>query len=82
MREYYLYPTKTNSNITFIISPQGSLYDGLLPLYPPETNAEHFTTEHSGKLTVLSRILAKLSLSGERVVLVSNYTKVKLLSNI
>ena len=53
------------------------MYEGLDRSFPVGYKPEHFTTEHSGKLKVLSHILAQIHRQGERVVLVSNYTQVK-----
>jgi len=54
------------------------VYEGLDRSFPVDYKPDHFTTDHSGKLQVLSHILAQIYREGERVVLVSNYTQVKL----
>lgn len=52
-----------------------SVYEGLDRSFPVGYKPEHFTTDHSGKLKVLSHLLAQIHRQGERVVLVSNYTQ-------
>ena len=54
------------------------MYEGLDRSFPEDYKPDHFTTDHSGKLQVLSHILAQIHREGERVVLVSNYTQVKM----
>jgi len=64
----------------FIIPPytqETSVYEGLDRSFPGGYKSDHFTTDHSGKLQVLSHILAQIHREGERVVLVSNYTQVR-----
>ena len=54
-----------------------SLYAGVLPLYPAGYDPLMCNIEHSGKLTVLSKMLEYLhSNTREKIVLVSNYTQV------
>ncbi|XP_078362706.1 DNA repair and recombination protein RAD54B-like isoform X2 [Oculina patagonica] len=55
--------------------PSDSVYEGLDRSFPEDYKYERFTTDHSGKLQVLSHILAQIRRIGERVVLVSNYTQ-------
>ena len=57
------------------------MYEGLDRSFPVGYKPDHFTTDHSGKLTVVSQILAQIHRQGERVVLVSNYTQVKMVSD-
>ncbi|XP_069477466.1 DNA repair and recombination protein RAD54B isoform X2 [Ambystoma mexicanum] len=54
-----------------------NLYDGLLEVFPPEFNSARFAESESGKLQVLTKLLAgiRAHCPSERVVLVSNYTK-------
>lgn len=54
------------------------MFEGLDRSFPKDYKPDHFTTDHSGKLQVLSHILAQIHRQGERVVLVSNYTQVKM----
>lgn len=58
-----------------------SVYEGLDRSFPVGYKPEHFTTDHSGKLKVLSHLLAQIHRQGERVVLVSNYTQVNMVSD-
>ena len=53
------------------------MYEGLDSSFPEDYKPDRFTTDHSGKLQVLSHILAQIHRIGERAVLVSNYTQVK-----
>lgn len=53
------------------------MYEGLDRSFPEGYTPDRFTTDHSGKLQVLSHILAQIHGIGERVVLVSNYTQVR-----
>lgn len=57
------------------------MFEGLDRSFPKDYKPDHFTTNHSGKFQVLSHILAQIHREGERVVLVSNYTQVKIVSN-
>jgi len=57
------------------IDEETSVYEGLDRSFPGGYKSDHFTTDHSGKLQVLSHILAQIHREGERVVLVSNYTQ-------
>jgi len=54
---------------------EASLYEGLDRSFPEDYNPDNFSTDHSGKLQVLSHIMANMHCTGERVVLVSNYTQ-------
>jgi len=54
------------------------VYEGLDRSFPVDYKPDHVTTDHSGKLQVFSHILAQIYREGERVVLVSNYTQVKM----
>ena len=56
---------------------EASLYEGLDRSFPADYNPGTFTTDHSGKLQVLGHLLAHMHRSGDRVVLVSNYTQVR-----
>ncbi|KAM3614108.1 uncharacterized protein V6R79_010340 [Siganus canaliculatus] len=58
-------------------SEETSLYDGLAELFPDSYSSGSFSTADSGKLLVLSDLLAAIrQLSpSDRVVVVSNYTK-------
>lgn len=54
-----------------------SLYAGVLPLYPSGYDPLTCCMEHSGKLTVLSKMLQYLHTNTrEKIVVVSNYTQV------
>jgi len=57
---------------------QDPLLGGLLSIFPVNLHDNNFTVEHSGKLKVLDRMLHQLhsQQSRDRIVLVSNYTKV------
>ncbi|XP_073258771.1 DNA repair and recombination protein RAD54B-like [Porites lutea] len=57
------------------IEEEASLYEGLDRSFPADYNPGTFTTDHSGKLQVLAHLLAHMHRSGDRVVLVSNYTQ-------
>ena len=59
-----------------------SVYEGLDRSFPNGYKPDHFTTDHSGKLQVLTHILAQIHREGERVVLVSNYTQVRIVSEL
>lgn len=61
----------------FPLLQEASLYEGLDRSFPEDYNPDSFSTDHSGKLQVLSHILANMHCTGERVVLVSNYTQVR-----
>uniref|UniRef100_A0A9L0KHZ3 DNA repair and recombination protein RAD54B n=1 Tax=Equus asinus TaxID=9793 RepID=A0A9L0KHZ3_EQUAS len=54
-----------------------SLYEGLINVFPADYNPFMFTEEESGKLQVLSKLLAVIRelCPAEKVVLVSNYTQ-------
>eukprot|EP00069_Balaena_mysticetus_P010353 bmy_20620T0 len=54
-----------------------NLYEGLINVFPADYNPLMFTEEESGKLQVLSKLLAVIHelRPGEKVVLVSNYTQ-------
>ncbi|XP_024428253.2 DNA repair and recombination protein RAD54B isoform X2 [Desmodus rotundus] len=54
-----------------------SLYEGLINVFPADYNPLTFTEEESGKLQVLTKLLAVIRelRPAEKVVLVSNYTK-------
>ncbi|EDO39293.1 predicted protein [Nematostella vectensis] len=54
---------------------QVSLYDGLLKLFPECNDASELSIAQSGKLTVLNSMLEEIHCTGERVVLVSNYSQ-------
>ena len=58
---------------------QDPLLGGLLSIFPVDLHDNNFTVEHSGKLRVLDMMLYQLHLqqSRDRIVLVSNYTKVR-----
>ena len=58
-----------------------SLYKDLLPLYPADFSPDVLSTDHSGKLQVLARLLQAMHTGEvkERSVLVSNYTQVCIL---
>ncbi|EDV23259.1 uncharacterized protein TRIADDRAFT_27976, partial [Trichoplax adhaerens] len=53
------------------------LYAGIQSLYPPNYSPDTFTTEHSGKLAVLSNLLDWIYQNSpkEKVVVVSNFTR-------
>ncbi|XP_029447555.1 DNA repair and recombination protein RAD54B [Rhinatrema bivittatum] len=55
----------------------GSLYEGLMDMFPPDYNPILFMETDSGKLQVLAKLLAGIHVlsPSERVVLVSNYTQ-------
>ena len=57
---------------------QDPLLGGLLSIFPVDLHDNNFTVEHSGKLRVLDMMLYQLhsQQSRDRIVLVSNYTKV------
>ncbi|KAJ7372116.1 DNA repair and recombination protein rad54b [Desmophyllum pertusum] len=57
------------------IDQEASVYEGLDRSFPESYKPDRFTTDHSGKLQVLSHILAQIHRIGERVVLISNYTQ-------
>ena len=59
--------------------PHAGLFNGVLPLYSSDYDATFpLTLNDSGKLHVLSRMLEQiLSATNEKVVVVSNYTKVR-----
>ncbi|KAJ7372135.1 DNA repair and recombination protein rad54b [Desmophyllum pertusum] len=57
------------------IEQEASVYEGLDRSFPESYKPDRFTTDHSGKLQVLSHILAQIHRIGERVVLISNYTQ-------
>ena len=56
---------------------QDPLFGGILSIFPVDLH-DNFTVEHSGKLRVLDMMLHQLhsQQSRDRIVLVSNYTKV------
>ncbi|XP_045836321.1 DNA repair and recombination protein RAD54B [Meles meles] len=56
---------------------EGSLYEGLVDVFPADYNPLMFTEEESGKLQVLLKLLAVIHelRPTEKVVLVSNYTQ-------
>ena len=56
---------------------QSQLYDGIKRYYPEEYDPTECKMEYSGKLWVLAAMLEYLhSSTGEKVVVVSNYTQV------
>lgn len=59
--------------------PHAGLFNGVLPLYPSDYDDTFpLTLNDSGKLDVLSRMLEQIiSATSEKVVVVSNYTKVR-----
>ncbi|XP_010831804.1 PREDICTED: DNA repair and recombination protein RAD54B isoform X2 [Bison bison bison] len=65
------------SNSTWDESEERNLYEGLMNVFPADYNPIMFTEEESGKLQVLSKLLAVIRelRPAEKVVLVSNYTR-------
>ncbi|XP_069456727.1 DNA repair and recombination protein RAD54B isoform X2 [Ovis canadensis] len=65
------------SNSTWDESEERNLYEGLINVFPADYNPTMFTEEESGKLQVLSKLLAVILelRPAEKVVLVSNYTR-------
>ncbi|XP_012867995.1 PREDICTED: DNA repair and recombination protein RAD54B isoform X1 [Dipodomys ordii] len=65
------------SSSTSYENEERSLYKGLLSVFPADYNPLLFTENESGKLQVLSKLLAVIRelRPTEKVVLVSNYTK-------
>uniref|UniRef100_A0A8D3B9S1 RAD54 homolog B n=1 Tax=Scophthalmus maximus TaxID=52904 RepID=A0A8D3B9S1_SCOMX len=63
--------------VTYHGSADGSLYDGLVELFPESYSSGGFNTADSGKLLVLSDLMAAIrQLSpSDRLVVVSNYTQ-------
>lgn len=61
----------------FPIQSNSSLYDGVMDLFTNESDVDSSVVEHSGKLSVLSKMLHQLhSTTREKIVLVSNFTQV------
>lgn len=52
------------------------MYSGLFPIFPPGYKEEMYAVHHAGKLKVLSEILAQTHKVSEKIVIVSNHTKV------
>ena len=55
---------------------QASVYKGLLDKYPSDFSISENLEFHSGKLAVLSSLLHRLQTLQEKIVVVSNQTKV------
>lgn len=54
------------------------MYSGLSALFPSDYQEKIYSAEHSGKLKVLSEILIQIHKDSEKIVIVSNHTKVRL----
>lgn len=57
---------------------KGSVYSGLSSLFPSDYQEKIYSAEHAGKLKVLSEILIQIHKDSEKIVIVSNHTKVRL----
>lgn len=57
-----------------------SLYDGLLSVFPNDFDKESLNLDMSGKLATLGKMLEDIYNAKECVVVVSNYTQVRLVS--
>lgn len=57
------------------VEEESSLYEGLERCFPEDYNPDNCTTDYSGKLQVLGKMLSHMHDTGARVVLVSNYTQ-------
>ena len=75
---YFCKYLKCGYNVLSFHCYQDPLLGGLLSIFPVNLHDNNFTVEHSGKLKVLDRMLHQLhsQQSRDRIVLVSNYTKV------
>ena len=63
-------------NYKYFVNLQDSVYSGLFPIFPPGYKKEMYAVHHAGKLKVLSEILAQIHEVSEKIVIVSNHTKV------
>lgn len=54
------------------------MYSGLSSLFPSDYQEKIYSAEHAGKLKVLSEILIQIHKDSEKIVIVSNHTKVRL----
>lgn len=54
------------------------MYSGLSSLFPSDYREKIYSAEHAGKLKVLSEILIQIHKDSEKIVIVSNHTKVRL----
>lgn len=54
------------------------MYSGLSALFPSDYQEMIYSVEHAGKLKVLSEILIQIHKDSEKIVIVSNHTKVRL----
>lgn len=54
------------------------MYSGLSSLFPSDYQEKIYSAEHAGKLKVLSEILIQIHEDSEKIVIVSNHTKVRL----
>lgn len=57
------------------VDEDASVYEGLDRSFPENFNPGCFTTNYSGKLQALGHMLPQIHSTGERAVLVSNYTQ-------
>lgn len=53
------------------------MYSGLSSLFPSDYQEKIYSAEHAGKLKVLSEILIQIHKDSEKIVIVSNHTKVR-----
>lgn len=54
------------------------MYSGLSSVFPSDYQEKIYSAEHAGKLKVLSEILIQIHKDSEKIVIVSNHTKVRL----